>query len=756
MSFENKITEFMQSEDYLPLSIDQLAKRLKLNQADRSRFKTEINRMVRNGVIVRLKKDRLCLTGDADLISGRIRFRPSGLANLIPDVKPGAARKDFLPIRAEDTSVALHGDHVLVRRVRARQVPRYRKGARRRAVSEKIVETGRVIRILERARETLTGTLQRSRLYYFVIPDDPRIFHDILVPDPTRTKLRPRPKINDKVIVRLSEWKQRHLNPEGKIIAVLGKTHIPATEYKALLHRYDLKPDFPEEVIRETASIPQKVSKNECQNRLDLRSLYAFTIDPDDAKDFDDALTLEKQKDGGFRVGIHIADVSAYVKPNSALDREAQTRGNSTYLVGAVIPMLPHAISNGICSLVEGQDRLTKSVFLTFSSDGRIKGTEFANTVIHSRKRLSYQQAFALLKEKDLQKIQRMSAPAKHLTGFPGSPLSDLSIGELKDLRERIRTLWDIASKLRTQRMTKGSLDLDMPEAKIYLDEKGYVECIKCIQYDESHQLIEEFMLAANEAVARSILNAGLPLLHRVHDKPDSEKLDELREYMLALHIQTGNLVHRREMVALLSKLKYHPQGHLLRIQVLRSFKPACYRADADGHYGLNKSRYTHFTSPIRRYTDLVVHRVFDQYLIKRGLPTALQGPRMLYKHGRLSNIAQHLSITEQNSTEAERESTKIKQIEYFKREADKPRKTVFEAVIIDIKNHGMFIELTDSMAFGLVHISTLRDDLYSLSPDGTCLSGRRKNKEYLLGQKIKVVVERVNPFKRQIDFSPA
>ena len=743
----------MQSEDYLPLTFDQLAKRLKSTQADRNRLQTEIKRMLRNGAIVRLKKDRLCLPSDADLVSGRIRFRPSGLAHLIPNEEPGTGLKDFLPIRAEDTSVALHGDHVLVRRVKTRQVPRYRKGARRRAVSEKIIETGRVIRILKRARETLTGTLQRSRLYFFVIPDDPRIFHDILVPDPSRTKSRPRPKVNDKVIVRLSEWKQRHLNPEGKIIAVLGKTHNPDTELKALLHRYDLNPDFPQEVIRETSRIPQKVSKNDCRNRLDLRSLYAFTIDPDDAKDFDDALTIEKQKDGGFRVGIHIADVAAYVKPNSALDREAKTRGNSTYLVGAVIPMLPHALSNGLCSLVEGEDRLTKTVFLTFTAGGRLKGTEFANSVIHSRKRLSYQQAFALLNEKDLRKVQRISAPAKHQTGFPGSSLADLPIGELKDLRERIRALWNIASKLRNNRMTKGSLDLDMPETKIYLDENGYVDCIKSIEYDESHQLIEEFMLAANETVARTLLNVGLPLIHRVHDKPDPEKLDELREYMLALHIQTGDLVQRREMVALLAKLKYHPQGHVLRIQVLRSFKPACYRADADGHYGLNKSRYTHFTSPIRRYTDLVVHRIFDQYLSKQGFPTALREPRIIYKHGRLRDIAQHLSITEQNSTEAERESAKIKQIEFFKREVDKTRKTVFEAVIIDIKNHGMFIELTESMAFGLVHISTLRDDLYSVSPDGRCLTGRRKNKEYLLGQKIKVVVERVDPFKRQIDF---
>jgi ribonuclease R len=451
-------------------------------------------------------------------------------------------------------------------------------------------------------------------------------------------------------------------------------------------------------------------------------------------------------------VGIHIADVSSYVKPGTALDREAQRRGNSTYLVGTVVPMLPEKLSNGLCSLVESEDRVTKAVLLTFHK-GRLSGTAFANTVIRSRKRLTYRQAYAFLKEDNLEKIRHLPPPPAHQTGATGRALSALSRDELTDLQHWIRQLWDLAARMRRERMRNGSLDLDMPEVKIFVDAQGYADRLERIESDESHQLIEEFMLAANEAVARVTKQHRLPSLYRVHDDPDEEKLQEYRQLLGTFGVTVGDLTQRSEIMRLLNLLKTHPQGYTLRIQLLRSLRKAVYRATPDGHYGLAKQDYTHFTSPIRRYADLLVHRVFDQYLIKYlGLPPP-RGFQFGYNAARMESLAEHLSLTEQNSMEAERDSQKVKLLEFFEREVAKKKKSVFAAVITDVRNHGLFVELPDAMTFGLIHLSTMGDDLYQLNSAGTALIGRRSKRRLELGQKISVVTERVDRFKRQIDF---
>jgi ribonuclease R len=481
-----------------------------------------------------------------------------------------------------------------------------------------------------------------------------------------------------------------------------------------------------------------------------------ITIDPDDAKDFDDAISLEELPNGEVRVGIHIADVPAYVRAGSPLDQEAQKRGNSTYLVGTVIPMLPHALSSGVCSLKEGVDRLTKSVFLTIARNGRPRETSFANTVIRSMKRLTYKQAYALLKEDNPAKIRALPPPPAHQTGFAGRALSELTNNEIAGLRDIVRRVWDIASRMRRERMQRGSLDLDMPETKMFVDKDGYADRLEKIVNDESHQLIEEFMLAANEAVAKALRTANMPALYRVHDKPDEDRLQELREFLATFGIQTGNLANRDELVRLLVKLRDHPQGYILRTQVLRSLKKACYRATPDGHFGLNKRDYLHFTSPIRRYADLVVHRVFVHYLARHHGQPMLPGAKADYTLAKMTSLGEHLSLTEVNSTDAERESIKVKLLEFFERELAKKKKTVFAAVITETRNHGMFIELTESMAFGMVHISTLDDDLYNLADDGTALIGRRTKKRYGVGDRIEVVVHRVDRFKRQVDFRVA
>jgi ribonuclease R len=744
MKLNDRLLALFRAPRYVPLTEPEIVRALGLPKGERNALNIEIRQLLAAGEIVQIKNDKLCLPRDADLATGRIQFRQGGSAYVIRERGPSEPEKEAVQIPAENTGVAIHGDRVVVRLSEELSLPH---GGRHGGEP-----MGRVIRILERVHETLTGNLQRTKLFFYVAPDDPRFIRDICVPDPAKSGVRPVPTIGDKVVVKLDEWTQRHVNPEGTIIARLGRTHEPRAELAAIFHKYRLSPEFPPEVLREARALPSRVGIGELFGRLDYRAVPTFTIDPDDAKDFDDALSVETLPNGDLRVGVHIADVSTYVRPGTALDTEAQRRGNSTYLVGTVVPMLPRELSNGLCSLVEGEDRLTKAVLLTFRK-GSLYETSFANTVIRSCKRLTYHQAYALLKENSLEKIRRLPLPPAHQTGSTGRALSDLRRDELADLQHWIRQLWDIAVRLRRDRMRDGSLDLDMPEVKIFVDEQGYADRLERIEQDESHQLIEEFMLAANEAVARVTRQHRLPSLYRVHDDPDEEKLQEYRKELATFGVAVGDLTQRGEISRLLNILKTHPQGYTLRTQLLRSLRKAVYRASADGHYGLAKLDYTHFTSPIRRYADLVVHRVFDHYLVKHLGQAAPRGFQFGYNVARMEILAQHLSLTEQNSTEAERESQKVKLLEFFEREAAKKKKSVFAAVITDVRNHGLFVELPDAMTFGLIHLSTLRDDLYLLNNAGTALVGRRSKRRLELGQKISVVTERVDRFKRQIDF---
>ncbi len=754
MSVENRLLTLMREPVYVPGNIAELAQTLKLNKKEIKRLRDTVHGLLKEGTIARVKGDKYVISRDADLISGIIRFRQSGSAIVIPDNPEDAPEGKSLFIRGERTGVALHGDHVLVRLSNQKQTTTTIKRGKKvvnNPEDDRIY--ARVIRILARANDTLAGTLQQTRMFYHVVPDDPRINRNILVADPSRLKIKPRPKVGDKVIVKLLEWTQPHMNPEGEITDVLGKTHTPDAEFKALLHKHNLETTFPEDVLKEVHDYTTQVSETERTGRLDCRGLFTMTIDPDDAKDFDDALSVERLPRGDIRIGVHIADVSAYVKPGTALDREAARRGNSTYLVGCVIPMLPHQLSNGICSLVENEDRLTKSVFFTFTANGKLKETLFANTVIKSNKRLTYKQAYAFMTIDDLNEVAKTPLPASHQTGSTGRALNRLSARELQDIQTNIRILWDIASKIRQNRFKQGALEFDMPEVKIYVDAEGYAERIERIKNDESHQLIEEYMLMANDIVAETLDKAQMPYISRVHDEPDEEKLNELREYLVSSGIQCGDLKNRKEVIRLLAKFKEHPDGYSLNVQFLRSLKRACYRAERDGHYGLYKTFYAHFTSPIRRYADLIIHRIFDGYLQKDGNPTAPVALPIRYNKGKLDSLSAHISITEQNSSEAERESIKIKLLEFFEHECDKAVKSTFEAIITDVKNSGIFVELTESMAYGLVPMSSLTDDFYQVSVDKRSIIGRRKQNRYATGQTIHVTVDKVDRFKRMIDF---
>ncbi len=756
MKFKKDILDLFGSEEYIPLGAHGIGKALGIkHKSQQKTLDRELGQLLAQGLIVRIKKSRFVIPKDADLVSGTIRFRQSGNAVLLTEPSPDGTRPEPLPIRAEDTGTALHQDKVVVRRFKRRR-RLYGRGRGEHRLSKRQDTYGRVIRILERKNSRVIGTLKKAHYFYYVMPDNPLIHMDVVVKPPEHCGLDPVPVTGDKVVVKMEEWTQRHMNPEGVIIEVLGKTFAPGAEYKGVLRKFDLEPEFPEAVLKEVGEFPHSVPGKALSGRRDLTKILTFTIDPDDAKDFDDALSVEYVDNGNVRIGVHIADVGACVKEGSALDREAQKRGNSTYLVGTVIPMLPQKLSNGLCSLKENEIRLTKSVIFTFSPEGSIRKVDYANSYIKSRKRLTYQQAFALLKEDDLEAVRDLPLPPKHQTGATGRPLRALSNRELAELQKGIRTCWQIAGKLRQKRFNQGSLDLDMPEVKIYVDQEGYAIGMRTVENDESHQLIEEFMLAANEGIARELRKHNFPSIYRVHEKPDEQKLFELGETMLTYGLQTGDLNRKGEVTKLLKAIKSHAFGYTLRIQFLRALRQACYMAEPRGHYGLHKSNYTHFTSPIRRYADLIVHRIFENYLAKVKNRKPLMGKSTFYKQSHLVNIAQHVSLTEQNSTQAERESVKIKQLEYFEREMKKPQKTVFNAAILDIKNHGLYVELKESLVFGLLPTSSLRDDLYQVSADGTRIYGRRTKRTMVVGETIQVVVSKVDRFKRQIDFNLA
>ncbi|MDG2256469.1 MAG: RNB domain-containing ribonuclease [Opitutaceae bacterium] len=755
MKLREQIIGLMQNGDYIPLSKNALSKSLGLFKKDRRKLDFELRNLLSKGELVIIKGDRYCIPKDADLLTGSIRFRQKGSGFVIPDNNPGTARVEPIEIDAADTGVSMHGDQVVIRLYD--EINRPKRDVRAKGKPKPLLypdrKRGRVIRIQKRARDTIVGNLQKTRFFYYVVPDDPRIIHDIYVPDPADSKTKPLPTVGSKVVVKLHEWEQKHVNPEGEIILNLGATHEPQAELMSILHKYELNPEFPSKVIKAAKAIPAEVQKKQLEGREDLRDVFTFTIDPDDAKDFDDALSMETLKGGLTRIGIHIADVGAYVQPNGALDQEAHKRGNSSYLVGTVIPMLPRTLSNGICSLKEDVDRITKAVFLTFTKEGKIKDIDFANTVIRSNKRLTYKQAYTLLFNDDLEVSRSLKLPPSHQTGSTGRPMAELNDKELSKLQSSIRTLWSFASKMRADRMQSGSLNLDMQETKIFVDEKGYADRLEKVINDESHQLIEEYMLAANEAVAKAMREANLPCIYRVHEEPDEERLNDLREFLATFGITVADLNVRSEVNKLIKILEEHPQGHILKSQLLRSLKKACYRSTPDGHYGLHKRDYCHFTSPIRRYADLAVHRVFDFFLVKFKGRKELHGGTPRYNISRANTLAEHLSHTEVNSTEAERESVKVKLLEFFERELEKSKKTRFQAVITEVRNHGMFIELVESNAFGMVHISTLKDDLYNVNNSGTALEGRRTRKKYAVGQKINVLVHRVDRFKRQVDF---
>src|SRR5947207_2153706 len=702
-TIREKLLALVRAPDYRPRDRDEIARALGLQGRDRVEVRKTLHELEHAGEIVRIRKNRYVLPPEADLVTGKLSIHQAGYGFLVPEK---AGEPDIF-IAAENTGTAMNGDRVVARI--SRDLPQRRAKDRQRS-------EGRVIRILERARDTIVGTLQHSRNFYYVVPDDPRLVHNVYVQVPPREKLPKAPTRGDKVVVRLEDWQSRHVNPEGEIIEVLGAATAPGIDMLSIIRKYDLPTEFPKSVVDEANRIPKSVEQRMINGREDLRGKFIVTIDPDDARDFDDAIDVERIPGGGWRLGVHIADVSAYVKPGSALDREAYKRGNSVYLPDRVIPMLPERLSNGVCSLNPDVNRLTHSVFLEFTRDGRTKTARFARTVIRSARRLTYREAYAILK----------------------APPTD-------QLGERLHVAWELAALLRKSRFREGSLDLDFPEVKVRLDAEGKPVRLERIENDESHQLVEEFMLAANEAVARELKNRMIPTVYRVHEDPDPQRLAEYRELILSFGYKVGDVTNRKELQRLLASLAGKAEEQALKVGLLKSLKRARYAAQALGHYGLAKSNYAHFTSPIRRYADLVVHR---------GLAERDQSRRTRTDMGQIAAAAEHISDTERVAADAEMDGVKMKKLEFFQRQLDARDPQVFAATVLEVKNFGLVVELPDVLLTGLVHVSSLTDDFYAFDPAQRRLIGRQSRRRFSVGDQLRVFVARVDVFKRQVDFA--
>ncbi len=698
---EEKILKLLGRSDYAPANVPELIRHLSLKPGQQQELQAVLLALEKKGKILRNKGNRYILSREADLIPGVISINRSGKGFVQPE-ETGASE---ITIPESSTATALNGDRVLVR------LDSRSKGLHK---SQEEEVTGCVVRVLQRKRTEFVGTFQRSKDFFFVIPDDPRIPHNIYVPEPRDVGRKAR--IGDKVIVEIEQWASRQTNPEGEVIEVLGAPDEEGVDMLSVLRHYDLPLHFPKEVLEEAQAIAKSrsltdASPEDLKGRIDCRKHLVITIDPDDAKDFDDAICIKRLSKDRVVLWVHIADVSHYVKPGSKLDIEARKRGNSTYLVDRVIPMLPEALSNELCSLKPNVDRMTKCVEFLLSSTGAVLETKFYPAVIRSKRRFTYKEVLARLQE---------------------PPADD-------PIERMLHAAHEMAQRIRKTRFSNGSLDLDFPENKIRLNEEGRVIAIERIENDVSHQLIEEYMLLANEAVAGRLMNLKRPAVYRVHEAPKAKRLLQFREDVMAHRVPCGNLTLRGEVQKLLASFNTLPIGPALKIGFLRSLMRARYAVEPLGHYGLAKTKYTHFTSPIRRYADLIVHRVlFDE------LPST---------QASLNEIASHISDTERNSSDAERDSKEVKLYAYLRAQLSTGKFQHYPAMVTDVKNFGFFVDVPTLGLSGMIHLSSYEHDFFMFDPNRNELFSKQSRRVIKLGSNMNVRIWRIDQAKKQVDF---
>ena len=701
--YMNKLLSYMKEEAYKPLTVQELEEALGIeDSADFKDFVKALVKLEEKGQVVRTRSNRYGLPQKMNLVKGKLSGHAKGFAFVTPEDSPGA---DDIFIPPNETKNAMHGDIVLVR------VSTESSGSRQEGTVEKIVERG----ITE-----VVGTYSESKHFGFVIPDDKKIANDIFIPKNASSGAVD----GHKVVVKLTAYPEGRTSAEGEVIQILGHKNDPGVDILSVIYKHGLPLEFPEEVMKQANAVPDTIEESDIGSRRDLRGEMMVTIDSADAKDLDDAVTVSRLDNGNYKLGVHIADVSHYVTEDSPIDREAFDRGTSVYLVDRVIPMIPHRLSNGICSLNPQVDRFTLSCEMEIDESGKVVKHEIFESVIKTTERMTYHDVRKILVEKDEELMERYE------------PLVPM----FQDMEK-------LAAILRKKRMTRGAIDFDFKEAKVLVDEEGHPSDVVLRERSVAEKLIEEFMLAANETVAEHFHWLKVPFLYRIHEDPKPEKLQRFFEFITNFgYIVRGsaNSVHPRALQQIIEAVEGKPEEMVVSTVMLRSMQQAKYDPESLGHFGLSTEFYTHFTSPIRRYPDLIVHRLIRTYLIngKMNDETKAKWDALL------PEIAEHTSKRERRAVEAERETDELKKAEFM---LDKIGEE-YQGIIGSVTNFGMFVELPNTIE-GLVHVSAMTDDYYRFDERQLAMIGERTAKIFRIGDEIAIRVANVNKDERAIDF---
>lgn len=736
---KNKILQLLNDDLYVPMKEKELVVLMQVSSADRPTFKQCLEELLAEGKISVSKRGKYTLP-DHNLLTGTFTSTQNGYGFVSVD-----GMDDDFYIAEKDVNTAMHMDKVLIDPYNVIHSHRrgHFTGARREAV---------VVQVLERATDIVVGTYDAAKHNYgFVIPDNNRITQDVFVPvEHSKGAVS-----GHKVVVKLTNYGSAHKSPEGKVIEILGHEGDPGVDILSIIRGYDLPTDFPDKVLSQAERVPDALIDTDYNAREDYRTWDMVTIDGPDSKDLDDAVSLYMDGEN-YVLGVHIADVTHYVKENSALDREALKRGTSVYLTDRVIPMLPHRLCNGICSLNEGEDRLALSCVMTINSKGDIIDHRIVESVIKTNHRMIYDDVDVILKtyERIKEECKSCATNVVDITSYIGANSvkygsETVDIFKMnEDVVPMLIKMGELANLLREKRKKRGSIDFDLPETKIIVDKNGHPTEVKPYDRNAATKLIEDFMLAANETVAEHFFWAEIPFVYRTHENPDLDKLRKLqtfiRNFGYGIKIKDEE-VHPKELQKLLANVSDTPEEALISRLTLRSMQRAKYTTTADGHYGLACKYYCHFTSPIRRYPDLQIHRIIKECIKNKG---RLKEDRLEHYEKILPEVAKESSSRERIAEEAEREVDKLKKAEYMGDHIGE----IYEGIISGITNWGIYVELPNTVE-GLVHISKIQGDYFVYKEDTYELVGEATGRRFCLGQKITVCVNSVDYTLRAVDF---